>query len=106
MLYAICGPSGSGKSTILSGLLRERPGLRRLITFTTREPRQGEIDGIDYHFVKRERFIEMVQIEQIVCAISYRGEFYGTSVADLSACTHTTTVSVLRPDKLPCIRKY
>lgn len=55
-VIVIAGPSGSGKNTICNELIRRHPEFCRLITATTRPPRDGEIDGKDYHFFSQERF--------------------------------------------------
>jgi guanylate kinase len=56
LLYVISGPSGSGKETVISAMVQKFPGLTRVITYTTRAPRPGEVDGHHYHFVTPERF--------------------------------------------------
>ncbi len=55
-VVVIAGPSGSGKNAILDELLKRLPHSERLVTATTRQPRPGEVDGIDYHFFSQERF--------------------------------------------------
>ncbi len=60
LLFALSAPSGTGKSTLAARLLERVPGLRFSVSYTTREPRQGEQNGREYHFVDRARFDEMV----------------------------------------------
>lgn len=55
-VVVIAGPSGSGKNAIIAELLRRYPHCARLVTATTRQPRAGEVDGVDYHFFSQERF--------------------------------------------------
>lgn len=56
MLVVLAGPSGVGKGTIVAGLVARDPGLWESISYTTREPRPDEVDGVDYHFVTRAEF--------------------------------------------------
>lgn len=72
----ICGPSGVGKSTLIRRLQKEFPGKFHLsISHTTRPPRKGEEDGVDYHFVTKEEFEKIDFIEHS----TFAGNFYGTS---------------------------
>ncbi len=59
ILFVITGPSGSGKGTVIAHLLDTFPGLQRIVTYTTREPREGEIDGIHYRFISQEEFDDL-----------------------------------------------
>jgi energy-coupling factor transporter ATP-binding protein EcfA2 len=106
MLYALCGPSGAGKSTLLAAALQIRPQLARLVTFTTRARRAGEVDGCEYHFVSPEQFRYLVQVGEIVCPVFYRDACYGTGRADLLACAQRDTLAVLLPQKLPEIGNF
>src|SRR3954454_7199997 len=56
MLLVVAGPSGVGKGTIVERLLARVPGLWESVSYTTRPPRPGEVDGVDYHFVSRDEF--------------------------------------------------
>jgi guanylate kinase len=55
-IVVIAGPSGSGKNAIIDELIRRFPRCARLVTATTRRPRPGEVDGVDYHFFSHEKF--------------------------------------------------
>ena len=59
--FIISGPSGVGKSTVLNALLKEYPDLYFSVSATTREPREGELDGIHYHFIEPENFHKMIE---------------------------------------------
>lgn len=107
MLFAICGTSGVGKTTILGLVLQYHKTLEHLVTFTTRPMRPEEREGVDYYFVPEDaQFQEMVQREEIVYPIQYRGYWYGTGRAALMACAHHTTLAILRPDKIPHLRQF
>jgi hypothetical protein len=106
MLYALCGVSKVGKTTLQKALLQRQPLLGRFITSTTRAPRPGEIDHIDYHFLSVQQFQSAVQIGRIVCPIQYREAWYGTAREDLDACVQHDMIAVLRPDKITELQKF
>ena len=60
-LIVLSGPSGVGKSTVISELLSERKDIYFSVSFTTRKPRAGEMDGVNYNFVSRSEFERMIQ---------------------------------------------
>lgn len=60
VLLIIAGPAGSGKSTLSHRLVEEVPGFGRVVTATTRAPREGEVDGVHYHFLTPEQFDEKI----------------------------------------------
>lgn len=61
-LIVLSGPSGVGKSTVIAELLSERKDIYFSVSYTTRSPRPGEVDGVDYHFVDRAEFERMIAI--------------------------------------------
>jgi guanylate kinase len=77
-LIIISSPSGGGKGTIIKRLLEFSPELCYSISVTTRAKRQGDIDGVTYHFVSHERFDEMIQNNEFLEYAKYVDEFYGT----------------------------
>ena len=76
--FIISGPSGVGKSTPHRELLRDRDDLYFSISATTRTPREGEINGVHYHFINVDRFREMIQEDEFLEYAEYVGNFYGT----------------------------
>ena len=76
--FIISGPSGVGKSTVLNALLKEYPDLFFSVSATTREPREGELDGIHYHFIEPENFHKMIEEDAFLEYAEYVGNFYGT----------------------------
>lgn len=84
-IYIVSAPSGAGKSTLCRELLKVFPDIAYSISHTTRAPRAGEQDGVDYHFVTREAF--QARIEQGLMAewAEVHGNYYGTSVETLEA---------------------
>jgi len=77
-LIVISAPSGAGKSTIIRRIVSLRPDLILSVSATTRQPRAGEKDGAAYHFVTKERFMEMIRQGEFLEYAEYVGEFYGT----------------------------
>lgn len=79
-LIVLSGPSGVGKSTVISKLLSQRKDIYFSVSFTTRSPRTGEQDGVNYNFVSRERFEEMIAGDELLEYAQYVGNYYGTSL--------------------------
>ncbi len=78
-LYIVSAPSGAGKSSLVQALIEGDPRLRLSISYTTRPPRPGEEDGVHYHFVTRETFLEMLGQGAFLESAEVYGNFYGTS---------------------------
>lgn len=76
--FIISGPSGVGKSTVLKKLFEGRDDLYFSISATTRQPRPGEQDGRDYHFISTEDFHEWIEADEFLEYAEYVGNFYGT----------------------------
>jgi len=77
-VFVITGPSGVGKGTLIAELLKRVPGLELSISATTRGPREGEVDGRDYHFLSPEEFARRVEAEDFLEFATYSGNRYGT----------------------------
>ena len=78
VLIVISGPSGAGKGTICSKLLKDNPNLFLSISATTREPRQGEVDKVNYYFLSKEEFFKKVDEGDFLEYAEVHGNFYGT----------------------------
>jgi len=83
-IIVISGPSGSGKTTVCNRLL-EDPNVRLSVSATTRTPRPGERDGVNYHFLTRTEFARRVQQGVFAEHAEYNGNLYGTPRAELDA---------------------
>ena len=77
-LLVISGPSGTGKSTVIGRLMTRMDHLEFSVSATTRPPRPGEKDGVDYFFVTKERFDEMVENDELLEHAAFVGNSYGT----------------------------
>ncbi len=77
-VFVITGPSGVGKGTLIRELLKRLPDLELSISATTRAPREGEVDGRDYHFLSPGQFEERMRREDFLEYATYSGNSYGT----------------------------
>lgn len=78
-LYVLSGPSGVGKSTLIKRLRKRVPGLGYSISHTSREPRENEVNGVNYHFVDRGAFKSMIEEKAFVEWAEVYHDLYGTS---------------------------
>ena len=79
-LLVVSGSSGVGKSTAIAQVLAERPDLYFSVSFTTRPPREGEVNGVNYYFVTREEFEARIARGDFLEYAEYVGNYYGTSM--------------------------
>ena len=78
-LFVITAPSGAGKTSLIEAVMREDPTLKISVSYTTRTPRKGEKDGVDYHFIDQARFLEMRSRDEFLESAEVHGNYYGTS---------------------------
>ena len=79
-LIVLSGFSGVGKNTVITQVLAQRPDIHYSVSFTTRAPREGEVDGVNYNFVTREDFQARIARGEFLEYAEYNGNFYGTSM--------------------------
>ena len=77
-LFSISAPSGCGKSTLIRELLSNNESLKQSVSFTTRNPRESEVNGEDYFFVSKNDFNEMIKKNELIEYAEVYGNFYGT----------------------------
>jgi guanylate kinase len=94
-VFVITGPSGVGKGTLIRGLMERMPQLELSVSATTRPPRPGERDGVEYHFLTVEEFERRVRDGLFVEHAAYAGRRYGTLRSELEARVRAGTPVVL-----------
>lgn len=78
MLFVVSAPSGCGKGTILAEVFKKNSNIYYSVSATTRLPREGEVDGVNYFFMTKEKFSELAQNGQMLEYAEFCGNFYGT----------------------------
>ena len=78
MIITVSGPSGSGKGTVLGELIKRRGDVKISVSMTTRQKRNGEIDGVNYYFVNKEYFEKKINACSMLEYAEYAGNYYGT----------------------------
>ena len=95
-MVCICGKAASGKDTILKTILEEYPDIFcRNLSTTTRSPREGEIQGIDYDFITEEQMMNKLLNGDMLEVVEFNGSFYGTALDTLS--TEKINISIYNP---------
>jgi len=84
-LYIVTAPSGAGKTTLVRRLLENDPGIRVSVSHSTRAPRVGERNGVEYHFVGVQEFLEMARNDDFLEWAQVHGNYYGTSRSGIAA---------------------
>ena len=77
-LFVITGPSGAGKGTVLKEVIKNLDRLYFSVSATTRKPREGEVDGVHYHFMTKERFESLIAHDRFLEYAQYAENYYGT----------------------------
>jgi guanylate kinase len=85
-VFVITGPSGVGKGTLIKQLLERVPRLALSVSATTRAPREGEEDGVDYHFLTEAQFQQRIAAKDFLEYASYSDNHYGTLNSELDRC--------------------
>lgn len=83
-LFIVSAPSGAGKTSLVTALLNINKQIDLSVSYTTRAPRPGETNGVDYHFVTREQFTEMAKRGDFLESAEVYGNYYGTSQSWIS----------------------
>ena len=78
-LFVLAAPSGAGKTSLVRALLEREPAIRLSVSYTTRPPRPGEADGVDYHFVDEARFLALKAAGEFLEHAHVHGNWYATS---------------------------
>lgn len=94
-VIALVGESGSGKDRLLKEILNIHPEYNELISHTTRPPREGEKEGVNYYYVTQKDFLNLIQTDQMIEYTQFNGWFYGTAVAAFD--TQRINIGVFNP---------
>jgi guanylate kinase len=86
-LFVVAAPSGAGKSTLVNALLKREPAIGLSVSYTTRPPRPGEVEGEHYHFIDEARFEQLRRQGEFLEYAEVHGNFYGTSAPWLAQQT-------------------
>lgn len=78
-LYVISAASGAGKTSLVAAVLQQVSGIEVSVSHTTRAPREGEVDGVNYHFIDKEKFEAMIEAGEFIESATVFGNMYGTS---------------------------
>ncbi|RKY42167.1 MAG: guanylate kinase [Candidatus Makaraimicrobium thalassicum] len=98
LIIVLSAPSGSGKTTLITRLLENVPRIKRSISYTTRQPREGETDKQDYIFVSREEFRERIENGKFLEWEENFGNYYGTSREQIQEALEEGTDIILSID--------
>lgn len=97
-IFVISAPSGAGKTTLCKEIIKTMPNLRFSVSYTTRRPRSGEINGRDYVFIDEERFRVMIERGEFAEWANVHGNYYGTSRKDLDGIIESGQDAILDID--------
>ncbi|MBQ7225308.1 MAG: guanylate kinase [Clostridia bacterium] len=83
LLFIISGPAGSGKGTVVKELLRLHPEVKLSVSMTTRNPRPGEVHGVNYYYTTKKDFKRRIKNKEFLEHAAYNGNFYGTLISEV-----------------------
>jgi guanylate kinase len=86
ILFVLSGPSGVGKGTVLDQLMKDYKNIKYSVSATTRKPRVGEIDGVDYFFITEDKFGKMKKNNEFIETACVHGNYYGTPRSYVEEC--------------------
>lgn len=101
-MIALLGESASGKTTLQNLFVEKHPTYRKIIAYTTRPKREGETEGVEYHFVSQATFDELLKRDFFIEWTEYRGWYYGTAKADIK---NKHSIAILTPPGLRAIKR-
>jgi guanylate kinase len=102
-IVALFGKSGSGKDTVLKALCKNQSTYNRIISSTTRPPREGEVDGKDYYFLDNIAFAEKILNGSFIEATGFKNWFYGTDISSLDPSR--INIGVFNINAIECLKE-
>lgn len=103
-VIALIGEAGSGKDTLMRKLVEANPQLNEIVSYTTRPPREGEVNGVNYHFITGEEFGELVVSGKMFEASCFNDWFYGTGVDSLKE--DKLNIGVFNPEGIESLMQH
>ena len=97
-LVILSGPSGVGKDTLIEAWRARNPRVQRVVAYTTRPPRDGEVDGRDYYFVSIPAFLLMADSNKFLEWKIVHGNYYATPLSDMEAMLSEGKIAILKID--------
>ena len=97
-LFIITAASGAGKTSLVNALLAQDTNVRKSVSHTTRQPRHGEQDGLDYHFVNESQFLDILNAGGFLESADVHGAKYGTSQSEVDIALHNGIDIILEID--------
>lgn len=97
-LFVISGSSGVGKGTVIERFLKQNPDFSLSISFTTRQKREGEIEGVNYFFVSQEDFLQGIKNNEFLEWATFSGNYYGTKKRFVEKCLNANKNLILEID--------
>jgi guanylate kinase len=97
-LVILSGPSGVGKDTLIEAWRERNPRVERVVAYTTRAPREGEVDGVDYHFVTVPAFLLMADSGKFLEWKIVHGNYYATPLTDMEQMLADGKIAILKID--------
>lgn len=94
-LLVISGPSGAGKDTVVRRMLEQHPEIEMSVSATTRAPREHEVDGVDYYFLKKEDFEKRLEQGDVLEHVQYCDNYYGTLKSEIEQRMEKGVTTVL-----------
>ena len=103
-VIALIGEAGSGKDTLMHKLVEANPQLNEVLSYTPRPPREGEVNGVNYHFITGEEFGELVVSGKMFEASCFNDWFYGTGVDSLKE--NKLNIGVFNPEGIESMLQH
>ena len=97
-LIILSGPSGVGKDTVLQSWQKANQKVQKVVSYTTRQPRAGEVEGEDYHFITHEAFEQLIKQNAFLEHKEVYGHYYGTPLHDMEELLNSGKFAVLKID--------
>ena len=109
-IITLTGATGSGKDTVLKGVLNANSNIKPIVSVTTRPIREGEIDGVDYHFISKEEMRKMIKCGELIEHRIYKTEHgywnYGITKSEIDLESDNTYIAIVDIEGLGDLREY